>query len=108
MVAQWATEVAQRQRKYWHDKHLRRTNFCPGQLVLKYNSCNELRTGKFKVRWLGPYKIREVGKNGAAKFSTLDDNPIRDLVNGSKLKLYRERDKLVLSINMLGYATKGD
>lgn len=41
------------------------------------------------------------------KLSTLDNNPIRDLVNGSKLKIYKERNKPVIGINMLGYATKG-
>lgn len=55
-----------------------------------------------------PYKIREVVKNGAVKLSTLDNNPIRDPVNGSKLKVYKERNKLVIGINMLGYATKGN
>ncbi|XP_057841791.1 uncharacterized protein LOC131051343 [Cryptomeria japonica] len=108
MMAQWVTEVAQRWRKYWHDKHLRWTNFHPRQLVLEYNGRNELCPGKFKVHWLGPYKIKEVGKNGAVKLSTLDDNPIHNPVNGSKLKLYQERDKPFLSINMLGYTTKGD
>lgn len=107
-IAQWATKVAQCRRKHWHDKHLRQTNFRRGQLVLKYSGRNELRLGKFKVRWLGSYKIREVGKNGIVKLSTLDDNPIRDPVNGLKLKLYREQDKPVLSVNMLGYATRGD
>lgn len=107
LVAQWATEVAQRRRKHWHDQHLRKANFRPGQLVLKYNGQNELRPGKFKVRWLGPYKIREVGSNGSVKLVTLDNNPIRDLMNGSKLKIYRERNKPVIGINMLGYATRG-
>lgn len=108
MRAQWAMEVTQRRQKYWHNKHLRQTNFLPEQLVLKYNGGNKCPLRKVKVRWSGPYKIREVGNNGAVKHSTLDDHRICDLVNGSKLKLYRECDKLVLSINMLGYATKGD
>lgn len=41
------------------------------------------------------------------KLSTLDNNPVRDLVNGSKLKIYKEQSKPVIEINMLGYATKG-
>ncbi|XP_059068199.1 uncharacterized protein LOC131858767 [Cryptomeria japonica] len=49
LMAQWTTKVAQRQRKHWHDQHLRKANFQPGQLVLKYNGQNELRLGKFKV-----------------------------------------------------------
>lgn len=83
-VAQWATEVAQRRRKLWHDKHLRQMKFSPGQLVLKYDGQNELRLGKFRVRWLGPYKIEEVGANGAIKLSTLDGNPIKTPVNGHR------------------------
>ncbi|XP_059068626.1 transposon Tf2-1 polyprotein [Cryptomeria japonica] len=43
LIAQWAIEVAQNIRKAWHDKHLRRMKFSPGQLVLKYNGRNELR-----------------------------------------------------------------
>lgn len=41
------------------------------------------------------------------KLSTLDNNPIRDPVNGSKLKIYKERNKPVIEINMLGYASEG-
>ncbi|XP_059066457.1 uncharacterized protein LOC131857758 [Cryptomeria japonica] len=37
MMAQWATETMQQRRKLWHDKHLKRMKFTPGQLVLKCN-----------------------------------------------------------------------
>lgn len=33
----------------------------------------EIKLGKFKVRWLGPYKIIEVQTNGVVKLSTLDN-----------------------------------
>lgn len=107
VMAQWVTKVAQHRRKYWHNRCLRWTNFRPGQLVLKYNGRNELQPGKFKIRGLGPYKIREVGKNGVVKLSTLDHNPIRYLVNDSKLKLYRERDKPVGRHRYVGLCNKG-
>lgn len=91
MMAQWATKAAQQRRKLWHDKHIRRMKFSPSQWVLKYNGRNEIKPGKFKVRWLGPYKIREVGENGAIRLSTLDDQPIPEPMNKSKLIIYHQR-----------------
>ncbi|XP_059067612.1 uncharacterized protein LOC131858397 [Cryptomeria japonica] len=88
MMAQWATETTQQRWKMWHNKHLQRMQFTPGQLVLKFNGCNEIKPGKFKVKWLGPFKVCEVGANGAIKLWTLDDKEIPDAVNGSKLKVY--------------------
>ena len=81
MMEQWATKIAQNKRKFWHDKHLEIMNFQKGQLVVKYNGKNEVNPGKFKVCWLGPYKIVEVGSNGAIKLSTLDNNPLKYLKN---------------------------
>ncbi|XP_059073471.1 uncharacterized protein LOC131874218 [Cryptomeria japonica] len=91
MMAQWATKVAQQRRKVWHDKHLRRMRFTLGQLVLTFNEWNEIKPGKFKVRWLGPFKVHEVSANGAIKLWTLDGKEVLDAVNGLKLKLYHER-----------------
>lgn len=89
MMAQWVTETTQQRRKSWHDKHLRRMRFNPGQLVLKFNGRNEIKLGKFKVKWLGPFNVREVG---AIKLWTLDGQEVQDTVNGSKLKVYHERE----------------
>ena len=91
MLAQWATEVTQNRRKVWHDKHLKLNRFQPGQWVLKYDGWNEIKAGKFKVRWVGPYQIREVGDNGAIKLWTLDGQEVPQAVNGSKLKIYHGR-----------------
>lgn len=65
--------------------------FTPGQLVLKFNRKNEIKPRKFKVRWLGPFRIREVNTNGEIKLWMLDGKEIPDAVNGSKLKVYHER-----------------
>ncbi|XP_057816415.1 uncharacterized protein LOC131029788 [Cryptomeria japonica] len=89
-MAQWATETAQQRRKAWHDKHLRRIQFTPGQLVLKFNGRNEIKPSKFRVKWLGPFKIREVGANEAIKLWTIDGMEVPDAVNGSKLKIYHQ------------------
>ena len=43
------------------------------------------------MKWVGPYQIWEVGDNGAIKLWTLDGKEIPDAVNGSKLKIYKEK-----------------
>ena len=68
--------------------------FQPGQLILKYNRCNEIKLDKFKVKWVGPYKICEVSNNGTIKPWTLDEKEVADVVNGSKLKINHERNKV--------------
>lgn len=93
MMGQWATEAAQQRWKFWHDKHILCMEFRPGQWVLKYNGRNEIKLRKFKVKWWGPYKIRKVAENGAIKLSTLEDQPIKETVNGSKLKIYHRRQQ---------------
>ena len=40
-----------------------------------------------------PEGCTEYKENGSIRLSTLDNKPIRDLVNGSKLKVYEERNK---------------
>lgn len=60
---------------------------------MKFNGRNEIKPGKFKVKWVRPFKIREVGTNGAIKPWTLDRKEVADLANGSKLKIYHERNR---------------
>ena len=59
---------------------------------MKYIGRNEIRPGKFKVKWVRPDKIREVDDNGAIKLGTLDEKEVPNTVNGSKLKVYYERN----------------
>lgn len=93
LQAQWATKISQLRCKVWHDKHLKRNKFTPGQLVLKYSGCNEIKPNKFKVKWVGPYKICEVGDNGEIKLWRLDEKEVTDPANGSKLKIYHQRNE---------------
>lgn len=46
------------------------------------------------MKWVGSFKIREVGDNEAIKLWTLDKKEVIDPVNGLKLKLYHERNKV--------------
>lgn len=65
--------------------------------MLKYDERNEVKPGKFKIRWVRPYHIREVGDNGAIKLWTLDRQEVPQTVNGSKLKIYHTRKTPVSS-----------
>lgn len=42
--------------------------------------------------------------NGAIKLDNLDGSPIKEAVNESKLKTYKERRGEIIKINMLGFA----
>ena len=91
LQTQWATEVTQNKRKAWHDTHFKMNMFQPRQRMLKYDGRNEIKRGKLKVKWVGPYQVREVGNNSAIKLWSLDGQEIPDLVSGSKLKRYHPR-----------------
>ena len=94
LLAQRATEVTQNRHKAWYDKHLKLNRFQPGQWVLKYDRRNEIKSGKFKVKWVGPYQIWEVGDNGAIKLWMLDGQEVLETVNGCKLKICHALAKL--------------
>ncbi len=49
-------------------------------LLLKFNGRNEIKLGKFKVKWLGLYKVRQVVAYGSIKLWTLDGREILDVV----------------------------
>ena len=42
------------------------------------------------MHWLGPYRVKHITNGGAAKLAKLNDEEIPTLVNGSRLKLYRD------------------
>ena len=43
--------------KAWHDKHIARKEFEPGQWVLLFNSRLKLFPGKLKSRWSRPFTV---------------------------------------------------
>ena len=46
--------------------------------------------GKFCMHWLGSYQVKYMTNGGAVKLSKINDEVIPTLVNGSRLKLYRD------------------
>ena len=75
--------------KIFHDKHIIRKIFVPGQKVLLYNSRLHLFPGKLKSRWTGPFVVKTVFPHGAVEIS--DPKNGNDFkVNGQRLKPFLE------------------
>jgi len=73
--------------KIFHDKHIIRKIFLPGQKVLLYNYRLHFFPGKLKSRWTGPFLTKSVFPHGAVEISdTKNGNDFK--VNGQRLKLF--------------------
>jgi len=72
--------------KAWHDKHISRREFKPGQQVLLYNSRLRLFPGKLKSRWSGPFTVVRVFPYGAVEVTHNEKGTFK--VNGQRLKHY--------------------
>jgi hypothetical protein len=58
--------------------------------VLLYDNKFLQHPGKFQMHWLGPYVIRFVIEVGVVQLEKLNGEFMEGLVNGSRLKLYRD------------------
>jgi hypothetical protein len=76
--------------KAWHDRHIRTKKFQVGELVLLYDSTYLYHPGKFFMHWLGSYVIKQITKTGVAHFGNLDGQILDRMVNGNRLKIYRD------------------
>ncbi|WCJ18012.1 Transposon Tf2-6 polyprotein [Euphorbia peplus] len=72
--------------KKWHDQHILRKTFLPGDQVLLYNSRLKLFPGKLRSRWYGPYTVSKVFPHGAVELC--DSAGLLFKVNGQRLKPY--------------------
>ncbi|KAL6494479.1 hypothetical protein OROGR_000906 [Orobanche gracilis] len=75
--------------KIFHDKHILRKTFSPGEKVLLFNSRLLLFPGKLRSRWSGPFIIRTVYPHGAVEIENPKNGDIFK-VNGQRLKPYLE------------------
>ncbi|XP_057856704.1 uncharacterized protein LOC131066043 [Cryptomeria japonica] len=89
MVVQ-QTKLIQNQRVKWHDKYIKENKFQAADWALLYDSRYKDTVGKFQTRWLGPYEIEEVLKNGAIHLTTINPVRFKLLVNGHRLHLYHK------------------
>ncbi|KAL4584161.1 hypothetical protein LXL04_008752 [Taraxacum kok-saghyz] len=79
--------------KVFHDKHITRKHFIPGQKVLLYHSRLKLFPGKLRSRWHGPFVVVKVFDHGAVEIKSVETGQVFK-VNGHRLKpLYEGFDK---------------
>ena len=76
--------------KDWHDRHIKQKTFKVGDLVLLYDNKFAKFPGKFCMHWLGPYQVKHVTSGGDVELVKLNGEVFPTLVNGSRLKLYRD------------------
>jgi hypothetical protein len=86
-IAGFHQQVQKEREKAYHDRHIKKT-FKEGDLVLVYDRNFIKHFRKFKMHWLGPYKIVYVTEGGAAQLKTLNGEWKEGLVNETRLKLY--------------------
>ena len=48
-----------------------------------------------KTHWLGPYVVIQITEGGTIQLEKLDGTPFKALVNGSRIKPYRDSHNLV-------------
>ncbi|XP_057745044.1 uncharacterized protein LOC130962907 [Arachis stenosperma] len=70
-----------------HDKHIKRREFRPGELVFLYNSRLRLMPGKLRSRWKGPYRVEKAEPYRVFYLSHPSSSKFIK-VNGHRLKLY--------------------
>ncbi|XP_038707278.1 uncharacterized protein LOC120002588 [Tripterygium wilfordii] len=75
--------------KLFHDKHISRKVFEPGQKVLLYNASLRFFPGKLRSRWSGPYEVIKVLPYGSI-FIKDPRTGFEQQVNGHRLKPYFE------------------
>ncbi|XP_042051515.1 uncharacterized protein LOC121796802 [Salvia splendens] len=76
--------------KMWHDKNLCKKELKVGQRVLLFQSRLKLMPGKLRSRWIGPYTIIAIRTNGAIELQESDPDSPSFMVNGHRVKPYRE------------------
>ena len=60
-------QIYKKKTKAWHDKHIVRKEFEPGQQVLLFNSRLKLFPSKLKSKWLGPFTVVQVFPYGGVE-----------------------------------------
>jgi hypothetical protein len=83
-------QVQKAREKAWHDRHIKQKKFQVGDLVFLYDNKFMQHPGKFRMHWLGPYVIKYVTEAGVVQLEMLNGEVLGGLVNGSRLKLYRD------------------
>ncbi|CAN6454290.1 unnamed protein product [Victoria cruziana] len=80
-----SSRIAKERMKSFHDKHISKKAFEPGQKVWIYSSRLHLFPGKLRSRWEGPAIVQQVYPSGAVRVKMRRD---KFTVNGQRVKPY--------------------
>ncbi|XP_042027206.1 uncharacterized protein LOC121774387 [Salvia splendens] len=80
--------------KMWYDKNLLRKELKVGQKVLLFRSRLKLMPGKLRSKWAGLYTIVAIRANGAIELQGSDPDSSPFLVNGHRVKPYRDENEV--------------
>jgi hypothetical protein len=90
ILAGFHQQVQKVRDKAWHDRHIKRKMFKEGDLVFLYDSKALQHPGKLRMHWLGPYKVKDVIDGGDVQLKDIAGTYLRGMINGSRLKLYKD------------------
>jgi hypothetical protein len=90
ILAGFHQEVQKERGKYWNYRYIKRKSLKEGDLVLVYDSKFLQHLEKFKMHWLGPYEVKSFTDGEVVQLKDLGGTKIRGVINGSRLKLYRD------------------
>jgi hypothetical protein len=69
---------------------MKKKTFKEGDLVLMYDNKSLQHPGKIRMHWLGLYEVKFVTDGGDVKLRYLSSEKLRGMINGSRLKLYKD------------------
>jgi hypothetical protein len=82
-------ETAQRQRKVYFDKKVKKRSLSAGMWVMVQDARRLEFPGKFDALWIGPYIIKEVFPNNSVRLKNLDGLEFLTRTNGGRCKEYK-------------------
>lgn len=97
-IAKTNMEDTQVKAKHHHDVRAETPTFKVGDYVLmKQGKVHQGLSSKLTDKWVGPFRIMEIGPNFTYKVKNIQDNKVqKSLVNASRLKLYHQRQTEVI------------
>ncbi len=82
-------EAAQRQRKVYFDKKVKKRTLSAGMWVMVQDARRLEFPGKFDALWTSPYIIKEVFPNNSVQLKNLDGWEFPTRTNGGRCKEYK-------------------
>jgi hypothetical protein len=83
------TEIQAKRKENFDAKLPKDHGIHTGGMVLLYDNRYEDFPGKLHTRWMGPYRVTEIYRNGSLQLEDLQGNWLDTRVNGSRVKQYQ-------------------